>query len=109
MASPARKVPRPGRTDKISVSLDRSDLAAVRRRARRLYGGNLSAVVAEGLLRIREEEGREALVRWLGEAGHATPEQQDAVRAEWLAGGSARPARATGSVGHGASTGRRKK
>ena len=91
------------------MSLDRSDLAAVRRRARRLYGGNLSAVVAEGLQRVREEEGREALALWLGEAGDATPEERDAVRAEWLAGAPARAARITGPVGHGASTGRRKK
>jgi hypothetical protein len=74
---------RAGRTDKISVSLDRKDLAAIRARARRLYGGNLSAVVAEGIRRVREEEGREALVAWLGEAGQATPEERDAIRAEW--------------------------
>jgi hypothetical protein len=74
---------RAGRTDKISVSLDRKDLAAIRARARRLYGGNLSAVVAEGLRRVREEEGREALVAWLGDAGQATPEERDAIRAEW--------------------------
>jgi hypothetical protein len=74
---------RAGRTDKISVSLDRKDLAAIRARARRLYGGNLSAVVAEGIRRVREEEGREALVAWLGEAGQATVEERDAIRAEW--------------------------
>lgn len=79
----ARKIARPGRTDKISVSIDRSDLSALRRRARRLYGGNISAVVGEGLRRIREEEGREALVVWLGSAGQASPQQRDALRSEW--------------------------
>ncbi|HVU03866.1 MAG TPA: hypothetical protein VHE30_19035 [Polyangiaceae bacterium] len=74
---------RAGRTDKISVSLDRKDVAAIRARARRLYGGNLSAVIAEGIRRVREEEGREALVAWLGEAGRATPAERDAIRAEW--------------------------
>src|SRR5260370_40366038 len=50
---------RVGRTEKISVSLERSDLQALRRRAKRLYGGNVSAAIAEGARRIREEEGRE--------------------------------------------------
>lgn len=74
---------RSGRTDKVSISLDRSDLELLRSRARRLYGGNLSAVVAEGVRRIREDEGREALVAWLGELGHTSPEQRESIRAEW--------------------------
>jgi hypothetical protein len=74
---------RPGRTEKISVSLDRLDVHALRRRAKKLYNGNLSAAVAEGARRIREEEGREALVAWLGQAAEATPEERDALRAEW--------------------------
>jgi hypothetical protein len=83
MSSVAKKAGRAGQTDKISVSLDRTDLAALRRRARLLYGGNLSAAVAEGVRRVREEEGREALVAWLGKAGDATPAERDALRAEW--------------------------
>ena len=82
MAAPAKKAQRAGQTEKISVSLAREDLAALRRRARRLYGGNLSAVVAEGVRRIHEEEGREALAAWLGKAGEAFPEERDALRAE---------------------------
>jgi hypothetical protein len=57
---------RSGRTEKISVSIDRSDLSLLQKRARRLYGGNLSAAIAEGVRRVNEEEGREALVAWLG-------------------------------------------
>jgi hypothetical protein len=57
----------------------------VRKRARRLYGGNLSAVIAEGVRRVREEEGREALVAWLGAAGNTTPAEREALRAEWRA------------------------
>lgn len=74
---------RAGRTDKVSISFDRSDLRLLRKRARRLYGGNLSAVVAEGVRRIRENEGREALVAWLGDLADATPEQRESIRAEW--------------------------
>ena len=55
----------------------------MRKRARRLYDGNLSAVVAEGLRRVREEEGREALLEWLGDAARATPAELQAVREEW--------------------------
>jgi hypothetical protein len=48
-----------------------------------LYGGNVSAVIAEGVRRIREEEGREALIAWLGDTGKTTPGQRDSIRAEW--------------------------
>lgn len=87
---PTKQVPpkrgrvRPGRTEKISISLDRSDLSLLQRRARRLYGGNLSAAISEGVQRVKEEEGREALVAWLGDAARTTPAERDAVRAEWL-------------------------
>ncbi len=75
---------RAGRTTKISVSLDGAALAVLRRRAARLYRGNLSAAVAEGVRRVQEEEGREALARWLGEGrGQPTPREMDDVRAEW--------------------------
>jgi hypothetical protein len=83
MKATAKRAARAGLTEKISVSIARTDLAALRRRARRLYGGNLSAVVAEGVRRIHEEEGREALAAWLGEAGEASAAERDALRAEW--------------------------
>jgi len=83
MAPVQRQRPRAGRTEKVSVSLDRADLLMLRKRARRLHGGNLSAVIADGVRLVREEEGRQALLAWLGEAGKTTPEQQDAIREEW--------------------------
>src|SRR5260370_37264975 len=42
---------RVGRTENISASLERSDLQALRRRAKRLYGGNASAPTPEGATR----------------------------------------------------------
>jgi hypothetical protein len=90
-AKESRSGDRSGRTEKISVSLDRDDLEALRRRAKRLYDGNLSAAVAEGARRIREQEGREALVAWLGPAALATPDERKAIRAEWR--GTDRPAK----------------
>ena len=77
-----RRPRRSGRTDKVSISLDRPDLSMLRKRARRLYGGNLSAVVAEGVRLVREEEGREALVAWLGDTAATTPEQRESIRDE---------------------------
>jgi hypothetical protein len=79
----AQQAKRSGSTQKISVSLTKEDLRVLRRRAKRLYGGNLSAVIAEGARMIREQEGREALVDWLGDAARATPEEEEAIRAEW--------------------------
>jgi hypothetical protein len=83
MSQTAKKPARAGRTDKISVSIERSDLKALRRRARQLYDGNLSAVIAEGVRRVREEEGREALSSWLGDVGAASPAEREAIREEW--------------------------
>lgn len=86
MSKPARAggaILRPGRTEKVSVSLDKADLRALRRRAEKLYGGNLSAAIAEGARRIREEEGREALLAWLGDSARGSDAEMEAVRAEW--------------------------
>lgn len=76
-------VTRAGRTEKVSISLDRADLVALRRRADKLYEGNLSAAIAEGARRIREEEGREALLAWLGDAAASTDRERAAIRADW--------------------------
>ena len=95
MSGVAKASARAGQTEKISVSVARRDLAVLRRRARRLYGGNLSAAVAEGVRHIHEQEGREALVAWLGEAGDASPEEREVIRQEWKAPGAAPPRKAT--------------
>ena len=81
---------RTGRTAKVSVSLEQADLRALRRRAKKLYGGNLSAAIAEAARRIREEEAREAVVAWLRNAGEATAGERDAIRAEWRSEGRKR-------------------
>jgi hypothetical protein len=82
---PPAKAPRAGSTAKVSVSIERADLALLQRRARKLYGGNLSAAVGEGVRHIREQEGREALVAWLGSAGEASDAERDQLRREWQA------------------------
>ena len=77
------KIERQGVTLKISVSVGRDDLVLLKRRAQRLYGGNLSAAVSEGVRHIREQEGREALLKWLGPAAEATEAQIAEIHAEW--------------------------
>jgi hypothetical protein len=57
---------RAGITEKISISLDREDLAALKKRAKRLYRGNVSAVIAELAADARLLEGMTELVTWLG-------------------------------------------
>jgi hypothetical protein len=62
MARPKRA----GRTVKISVSLDRDDVAVLRRRARESFGGNLSAAFSEAARWIRQREARRRLIDMLG-------------------------------------------
>ena len=57
---------RAGVTEKISISLDRDDLKALKKRAKRLHGGNVSAVIAELAADARLLEGMNDLVDWLG-------------------------------------------
>ena len=85
MAATRKRTHRAGSTEKVSISLNRSDLTTLRKRAQRLYGGNLSAVITEGVRRIREEEGREGVVAWLGDAAAATPKERERIRNEWQA------------------------
>jgi hypothetical protein len=74
---------RPGRTVKLSISIDHHDLELLKKRAKRT-GGNVSAAIAETLRIAAEWEGRAALATWLGD-GREEPsaETMDAIRADW--------------------------
>ena len=74
-------VKRAGRTVKISVSLDATDVAVLKRRARESYGGNLSAAFAEAARWIRQREARQRLVDMLG-GPTLTPARAAAIDAE---------------------------
>jgi hypothetical protein len=73
---------RPGTTEKISVSLSRSDLAALKKRAKRLYAGNVSAVISELAADAALLEGMHDLVNWLG-GPSLTDQQRKALDREW--------------------------
>ena len=64
--------------------LDRHDVELLKKRAKHLSGGNLSAAIAEMIRIAREWEGREALAAWLGD-GRDEPsgEVLEAIRSEW--------------------------
>ncbi len=81
-----------GGTEKLSVSVAKKDIGVLRARARKLYAGNLSAVIAEAAARIREEEGRQELLTWLRD-GRRTPTaaERQAALGELL--GEAKPKR----------------
>lgn len=72
---------RSGRTVKLSVSLDKEDVASLKRIARDSYGGNLSAAFAEAARWIRQREARRRLVEMLG-GPTLTPESAAAIEAE---------------------------
>jgi hypothetical protein len=76
---------RSGRTVKVSVSLDKDDLATLKRAARESYDGNLSAAFAEAARWIRQREARKRLIELLG-GPTLTREAAAALDAE-LAGG----------------------
>ncbi len=76
---------RSGRTIKVSVSLDKADLASLRRAAKRSFHGNLSAAFAEAARWIRQREARRRLIEMLGGSA-LTTESAAAIDAE-LEGG----------------------
>lgn len=69
-------------TQKVSISVDASDLKWMRQRARR-RGGSLSSVFSEAARLLRQREARDTLVRELGEASQLTPADRDEIDAEW--------------------------
>ena len=67
---------------KISVSIAEDDLTILRRRAKRLYGGNLSAVIHEMAQKTKKQEAMEKLVGSLG-GPSLTDAARLAIDAEW--------------------------
>lgn len=66
---------------KVSISIDEADLLWLRRRAKRLYGGNLSSAVAEATRLMRHNEAMGALLDRLG-APELSPVEVDLLAAD---------------------------
>ena len=73
---------REGVTEKISISLSRSALASLKKRAKRLYAGNVSAVISELAADAALLEGMHELVNWLG-GPSLTDRERKAIDREW--------------------------
>jgi hypothetical protein len=76
---------RAGRTVKVSISLDKSDLAVLKQHAAKAHAGNLSAAFADAARFLRQQAARDRLVDMLG-GPSLTPEAARAIDRE-LAGG----------------------
>jgi hypothetical protein len=76
---------RAGRTVKVSVSLNREDLAILRKHADNAYEGNLSAAFAEAARWIRQREALRQLIEKLG-GPTLTAESAAAIDAEQQGG-----------------------
>ena len=74
---------RAGGTTHLSISLATEDARILKRRARRVYGGNVSRVVSDAIRYIAYEEGRDALIASFGEKGKPTAEEARRLDAEW--------------------------
>ncbi len=75
---------RAGTTEKVSVSLQRELLKTLKRRAKRLYAGNLSAVLTEVAEAAARLEAQDDLISHFGWGPLSSAEQAE-VDAEWYA------------------------
>jgi hypothetical protein len=69
-------------TSKISVTIDASELTWLRRRAKQIHGGNLSAAVVEATRTLRKQEALRAFLEKEG-VPHLDANELAAVQDEW--------------------------
>jgi hypothetical protein len=74
---------RPGGTTHLSISLPTEEAKLLKRRAKRLYKGNLSRVVSDAVRYITYEEGRDALIASFGGAANPTAKEAAELDAVW--------------------------
>lgn len=70
------------RAVKVSISVGEEDLKILKRRAKRLYDGNLSAVIHELAQKAKRQEAMERLIASMG-GPSLTDEDRRAIDAEW--------------------------
>lgn len=74
---------RPGGTTHLSISLPADEAKILRRRAKRVYGGNVSRVVSDAIRYIAYEEGRDALIASFGGKGKPTAAEAAHLDQAW--------------------------
>ena len=78
---------RAGVTQKVSLSVNRADLAMLKKRAKRLHGGNVSAVFADLIAEIKRREAWDRAVAWYGEPIVLSAVERESIDRELLGGG----------------------
>jgi len=81
---------RAGVTSKVSLSVHCDDLAMLKRRAKRLHGGNVSAVFAELIAAIKRQEAWDEAVAWYGKPIVLSDEDRESIDGELLGEGRRR-------------------
>jgi len=74
---------RPGGTTHLSISLPTEEARILKRRARRVYDGNVSRVVSDAVRYIAYEEGRDSLIASFGGKGKPTRAEAEQLDAAW--------------------------
>jgi hypothetical protein len=74
---------RPGGTTHLSISLPTEEAKVLKRRAKRIYGGNVSRVVSEAIRYVAYEEGRDALIASFGGRGKPSSAEAAQLDAAW--------------------------
>jgi hypothetical protein len=74
---------RPGGTTQLSISLPTEEAELLRRRAKRVHGGNVSRVVSDAIKYIAYEEGRDALIASFERSAKPTPAEARELDAAW--------------------------
>jgi hypothetical protein len=74
---------RPGGTTHLSISLPTEEAKLLRRRAQRIYKGNVSRVVSDAIRYIAYEQGRDALIASFRGRGKPTPAEAAQLDAAW--------------------------
>lgn len=75
--------PRGIQTKKISVSVTKEDLVRLSRRAKRLYGGNISALIHEMAEQAEKQEAIDKLWENLGKPT-VSEDERSAIIGEWF-------------------------
>ena len=74
---------RPGGTTHLSISIPTEEAKILRRRAKRVYKGNVSRVVSDAIRYIAYEEARDELIRSFGKRGKPTAAEAAELDREW--------------------------
>ena len=74
---------RAGGTTHLSISLPTTEAKLLKRRAKRVYGGNVSRVISDAIRYIAYEEGRDALIASFGGRGRPTREEAKQLDEDW--------------------------